>query len=33
MQFTIGGQLIFDPANAPNDDAIGILEMRVVIDF
>jgi carbohydrate-selective porin (OprB family) len=33
MQYTIGGQLIVQPVNAPTRDTIGILEMRLVIDF
>lgn len=33
MQWMIGGQLIFEPINAPDDDTIGIFEMRLVIDF
>lgn len=32
-QFTLGGQLIANPVNAPHDDLLGVLEMRVVIDF
>jgi hypothetical protein len=33
MQWMVGGQLIFDPINAPGDKALGIFEMRLVIDF
>ena len=33
MQYTIGGQVIFQPINAPNDDVVGVFEMRLVIDF
>lgn len=33
MQFTVGGQLILNPILAPDDDAVGIFEMRLVIDF
>jgi hypothetical protein len=33
MQYTLGGQLIFDPIKAPNDDIVGVFEMRLVIDF
>jgi hypothetical protein len=33
MQWTIGGQLILEPINAPEDDVVGIFEMRLVIDF
>jgi hypothetical protein len=33
MQYTLGGQLILKPINKPDDDAVGILEMRLVIDF
>jgi hypothetical protein len=33
MQYTLGGQLIFQPINAPNDDVVGVFEMRLVIDF
>jgi hypothetical protein len=33
MQWTIGGQLIMEPINAPDDDLVGIFEMRLVIDF
>ncbi|MCC6427011.1 MAG: carbohydrate porin [Phycisphaerales bacterium] len=33
MQWTIGGQLILDPILAPDDDAAGVFEMRLVIDF
>jgi hypothetical protein len=33
MQYTLGGQVIFDPINAPGDDIVGVFEMRLVIDF
>lgn len=33
MQWTIGGQLILDPVNAPGDDVVGIFQMRLVVDF
>ena len=33
MQWTVGGQLIFDPINAPGDNVVGVFEMRLVIDF
>lgn len=33
IQWTIGGQLILDPIKAPDDDVVGIFEMRLVIDF
>lgn len=33
MQWMIGGQLILHPINAPDDDAVGIFQMRLVIDF
>lgn len=33
MQFTLGGQLILNPSNAPKDDVLGVLEMRLVVDF
>lgn len=33
MQWTLGGQLILQPINAPNDDAVGVFETRLVIDF
>lgn len=33
MQWMVGGQLILEPINAPDDDAVGIFEMRLVIDF
>jgi hypothetical protein len=33
IQYTIGGQIILDPVNNPDQDVIGIFEMRLVIDF
>ena len=33
IQYTIGGQLIFDPINDLNHDTVGLVEMRLVIDF
>lgn len=33
LQWTIGGQMILDPINAPDDDVLGIFEMRLVLDF
>ena len=36
MQYTVGGQLIMDPINGSatsDSDVVGILEMRLVIDF
>lgn len=32
-QFSVGGQAIFDPSNAPDDDAIGVLTLRLRIAF
>lgn len=32
-QFTIGAQLIVDPSNAPNDDALGVFSARFRFDF
>ena len=33
IQYTIGGQLIFEPIKDTARDMVGILEMRMVIDF
>jgi hypothetical protein len=33
IQWTVGGQLILDPVNKPDDDVVGLFEMRIVIDF
>jgi hypothetical protein len=33
IQYTVGGQLIFQPVLAPGDDMVGVFEMRLVIDF
>jgi hypothetical protein len=33
MQWMVGGQFILEPVNAPDDDAVGIFQMRLVIDF
>lgn len=33
MQWMIGGQLILHPINEPDDDVVGIFQMRLVIDF
>jgi len=32
-QFTVGAQLILDPSNAPNDDALGVFSFRFRFDF
>lgn len=32
-QFTVGAQLILDPTNAPNDDALGVFSFRFRMDF
>lgn len=32
-QFTLGAQLIVDPSNSPNDDALGVFSARFRIDF
>lgn len=32
-QFTVGAQLILDPSNAPNDDALGVFSFRFRMDF
>jgi len=33
MQFTVGQQVIIQPVNAPEDDLVGVFELRLVIDF
>lgn len=33
MQYTLGGQLIYHPVLKPDDQWVGIFEMRLVIDF
>lgn len=33
IQWMVGGQLIVDPINAPDDDVVGVFQMRMVIDF
>jgi hypothetical protein len=33
IQWTVGGQLIFEPILAEDDDFVGIFQMRLVIDF
>jgi carbohydrate-selective porin OprB len=33
MQWTLGGQVIVQPVNAPHDDVVGVFETRLVIDF
>ena len=32
-QFTLGYQVIFDPSNQPNDDVVGVFEVRWRITF
>lgn len=32
-QFTVGAQLIVDPSNAPDDDALGVFSVRFRFDF
>lgn len=33
MQFTLGQQVIVQPVNAPDDDVVGVFELRLVVDF